>query len=111
MYMILHFVLFITALYGSDYLLPFITIKEGLVGLIVTAVLLYLSNHVVIPILRLLTFPINILTFGFSSTVIATLVTYFTLKLNPYLEYMGFLSLVIFIMLLNCIWWILSKVV
>ena len=111
--MIIKFILFVLALYLTEYILPIlkigVTISEGYRGLIITAVIFYICNYIVIPILRVLTFPITIITFGLSSTLIGMLVFYFSLKINPYLSYTSVWSLLGFIIILNIIWWIINK--
>ncbi len=114
--MIKHFLLFVLALWISDYALSFITINYNdyahlYEGLFATALILYVCNYIVIPILRILTFPITLITFGVSSTILGSVVTYYSLKLNPYLSYTSIWGLLAFVILLNAIWWILSKIV
>lgn len=112
--MLIKFLIFTISLFTADYLMPNITIHASDIqshykGLLITAIILYVSNHIVTPILRALTFPITIITFGISSTLIGILVMYISLKINPYIEYTNFTTMILFIILVNVIWWILDK--
>ncbi len=113
--MLIKFLLFTISLFIVDYLVPSITIHASTTathykGLFITAIILYIANHIVTPILRVLTFPITIITFGVSSTLISVLVMYISLKINPYVEYSSFTIMILFIILVNVLWWILDKV-
>ena len=112
--MLIRFLIFTISLFIADYLVPSITIHASTMsshykGLLITAFILYVANHIITPILKVLTFPINIITFGVSSTLISVLIMYISLKINPYIEYSSFAAMIIFIILLNIIWWILDK--
>ena len=112
--MLIRFLIFTISLFIADYLVPSITIHASTMsshykGLLITAFILYVANHIVTPILKVLTFPITIITFGISSTLIGFLVIYFSLKLNPYIEYASIASMIVFIIFVNVLWWILDK--
>ena len=113
--MLIKFLLFTISLFIADYLVPSITIHASTMsshykGLLITAFILYVANHIVTPILRALTFPITIVTFGVSSTLISVFIMYISLKVNPYIEYSSFIAMILFIIVVNVIWWILDKI-
>ncbi|MEK7165614.1 MAG: phage holin family protein [Patescibacteria group bacterium] len=65
---------------------PAIEIKEGLVGVLVGAGVLMLLQVLLKPILKLLFFPLNALTFGLFSLVINSAIFYLFYRLTPALS-------------------------
>ncbi len=83
------------AVAGAAYLLPGVTV-DGFLSAILVGVLLALANATVGLILRILTFPINILTLGLMSFIITVLMVLLVDSLMDSFNTNGFFSALIF---------------
>ena len=72
MKIIIHWLILSGAVYGLGYLLPGINIAPWWVALLVGAVLIFI-NIIVRPIIKILTLPINLITFGLFSIALNVL--------------------------------------
>ncbi len=76
MKIILHWIIISAAVYGLAYFIPNITISIWWIALIIGAIL-YFIHQIVKPIIKILTLPINLITFGLFSIVLNVLFFWF----------------------------------
>jgi putative membrane protein len=76
MKIILHWIIISATVYGLAYFVPNISISIWWVALIIGAIL-YFIHQIVKPIIKILTLPINLLTFGLFSIVLNVLFFWF----------------------------------
>jgi len=87
----------------SDFFIPGIRV-EGIVEAIIFAVVLSFLNRIIKPILVVLTLPITILTLGFFYLIINVLMVYLAAWIvSPGFEVSGFLSALLFSILLSIV--------
>lgn len=86
----------------AAYLLPGVNV-DNFLSAIIAAILIALANATIGTILRLLTFPINFLTLGLMSFIITVLMVLLVDSLMPSFNTSGFLSAVIFALVLAVI--------
>jgi putative membrane protein len=77
------------------WLVPDVDIDGGVFGVLVAAAIFGLVNVVVGPVLRLLTLPITLLTFGLFSLVVNGLLLALTAGLTSYLDVGGLLQTIV----------------
>jgi putative membrane protein len=77
------------------WLVPDVDIKGGLFGLLVAAAIFGLVNAVVGPVLRLLSLPITMVTFGLFSLVVNGLLLALTAGLSSYLDVGGLFQTIV----------------
>ena len=95
----------------AAYLLPGVSV-EGFWSAIIAGVLIALANATIGTILRILTFPINFLTLGLMSFIITVLMVLLVDNLMDSFNTNGFLSALLFALLLsvlNMIFWAVSS--
>lgn len=80
----------LVALFGTVQILPGLTYLGGLRGLFVSALGLMLINIVIVPLLKLMFLPLNLLTFGLFTWVINVLALYILTSVLPYLKLTSF---------------------
>ena len=93
----------------AAYLLPGVSV-EGFWSAIIAGVLIALANATIGTILRILTFPINFLTLGLMSFVITVLMVLLVDNLMDSFNTNGFLSALLFALLLSVLNMIFSAV-
>jgi len=93
----------------AAYLLPGVSV-EGFWSAIIAGVLIALANATIGTILRILTFPINFLTLGLMSFVITVLMVLLVDNLMDSFNTNGFLSALLFALLLSVLNMIFSSV-
>ena len=93
----------------TGYLLPGVKI-EGFFVALVTALVLGLLNAVVKPILFILTLPINILTLGLFTFVLNALIIMLVSAIVPGFKVNGFLSALLFSLVLTIINFVLNPI-
>ena len=93
----------------AAYLLPGVSV-EGFWSAIIAGVLIALANATIGTILRILTFPINFLTLGLMSFVITVLMVLLVDNLMDSFNTNGFLSALLFALLLSVLNMIFSTV-
>lgn len=86
----------------AAYLLPGVTV-DGFISAIIAAVLIALANATIGTILRLLTFPVNILTLGIMSFIITVLMVLLVDSLMSGFNTNGFFSAMLFAIVLALI--------
>lgn len=90
------------AVFAAAYLLPGASV-DGFGAALVTAIVLGITNAVLKPILKLLTLPITIMTLGLFSLVINALIVMLVAYLVPGFAVDGFLTALLFSLLLSLI--------
>lgn len=93
----------------AAYLLPGVSV-EGFWSAIIAGVLIALANATIGTILRILTFPINFLTLGLMSFIITVLMVLLVDNLMDSFNTNGFLSALLFALLLSVLNMIFSAV-
>ena len=86
----------------AAYFLPGVTV-DGFLSAIIAAILIALANATIGTILRLLTFPVNILTLGIMSFIITVLMVLLVDSLMSGFNTSGFFSAMIFAIVLALI--------
>ena len=86
----------------AAYFLPGVTV-DGFLSAIIAAILIALANATIGTILRLLTFPVNILTLGIMSFIITVLMVLLVDSLMSGFDTSGFFSAMIFAIVLALI--------
>jgi putative membrane protein len=95
----------------AAYLIPGATV-DGYLTAIIVAVVLAIVNATIVPILQVLTLPLNILTLGLVSLIINVLMVLLVAKLVPGFEISGFWVALVFavvLALVNMVLWISTK--
>lgn len=67
----------------SNYLVPSLIIQNGLLGYTKSVLVLAIINPILKPLLKLIFFPLNLLTLGFFSLIIELILVYFLSLLVP----------------------------
>lgn len=105
--MVLKIVLKITvnaaALYAASLLIDGVTMERDIAALAFAGLLLWLGNIVVRPILKLLTFPLLLVTFGLFNLVINVFIIWGVDFLIPQLEISGIVPLLLTTLLISVI--------
>lgn len=110
MKLLLKFVLFAVAVYVTAYFVPGIAVV-GIKGAIITSVVLGLLNTFVKPFVKLLSFPVNLLTLGLFTIVINALMVLLCEMFVPdSLLVLDFVSALIYGVALAVVSWILNFV-
>ena len=86
----------------SSYVIPGVSVSGFFVAVVVS-VILAVVNAIVYPIVSFLTLPINVLTLGLFSFVITALMVMLTATLVPGFEVTGFVSALIFGVVLSLV--------
>lgn len=107
---IFRFILFVVAVYAAAYFVPGIAVV-GLRGALITSVVLGLLNTFVKPFVKILTFPVNMLTLGLFTIVINALMVILCEMFVPdSIVVMGFMPALIYGVVLVVVSWILNFV-
>lgn len=80
----------VVAVYGASTLIPGFTYMDGYKGLILGALGLMVVNLAIVPLLKIMFLPLNLLTFGFFTWVINVIALYILTSVLPYLKLMPF---------------------
>ncbi len=99
--MLIHFIATFLAILVGAYLIPGVSMT--LVSALVLAVLLGVINIFLKPIIKVLTLPINILTFGLFSIVVNALILLGLAKIIPHFGLAGFWIACLFAVLISII--------
>ncbi|MEO6204170.1 MAG: phage holin family protein [Mycobacteriales bacterium] len=92
------------------YLLPGVDVREGVVNYLVIAVIFGLVNAFIGPILRLLSFPITMLTLGLFRLVINAALVGITAWLTSRLQVDGFVTAVLAALIISAVTWVADQV-
>ncbi len=92
-------------------LLPSVDIKGGFFGLIGVALIFGLVNALIGPILRLLSLPLNIITFGLFSLIVNGVLLAITAGISNNLDVGGFFSVVLAALVISLLTTILAVLV
>lgn len=107
---IFRFILFVVAVYAAAYFVPGIAVV-GLRGALITSVVLGLLNTFVKPFVKILTFPVNMLTLGLFTIVINSLMVILCEMFVPdSIVVMGFMPALIYGVVLVVVSWVLNFV-
>ncbi|MBE6311161.1 MAG: phage holin family protein [Bacteroidales bacterium] len=107
---IFRFILFVVAVYAAAYFVPGIAVV-GLRGALITSVVLGLLNTFVKPFVKILTFPVNMLTLGLFTIVINALMVILCEMFVPdSIVVMGFMPALIYGVVLVVVSWVLNFV-
>ena len=87
-------------------LLPGVDVREGLVNYLVIAVIFGIVNALVGPVLRLVTFPLTLVTLGLFRLVVNAALLGITALLTVRLEIDGFLTALVASLLISAITWV-----
>jgi putative membrane protein len=99
MTVILNLLLSAIAIAIASYLIPGARV-DGYMTAIIVAVVLAIVNATIVPVLQVLTLPLNILTLGFFSLIINVLMVLLVARLVPGFEVNGFWVALIFAVVL-----------
>lgn len=78
------------AVYGTSFVVSGFTYQDGLKGLVLGAIGLMVVNLAIVPLLKIMFLPLNLLTFGFFTWVINVIALYVLTTVLPYLKLMPF---------------------
>ncbi len=78
-----HFLRSLVALYITSQLLPAVAILDGIRGLVISAVAFMVADILLIPLLRVLFLPLNLLTLGLFAWLTNVLALYFLVNVVP----------------------------
>jgi putative membrane protein len=106
---ILKLLLSAVAVYIADYLIDGVSISSLTTTLIV-AIVLGLLNAIVKPILVILTIPVTILTLGLFLLVINVIIVYIAAALVPGFAVDGFISALLFSIVVSLVTWLLDSI-
>jgi putative membrane protein len=106
---ILKLLLSAVAVYIADYLIDGVTINSLTTTLIV-AIVLGLLNAIVKPLLVILTIPVTILTLGLFLLVINVIIVYIAAALVPGFAVAGFISALLFSIVVSLVAWLLDAI-
>jgi putative membrane protein len=106
---ILKLLLSAVAVYIADYLIDGVSISSLTTTLIV-AIVLGLLNAIVKPILVILTIPVTILTLGLFLLVINVIIVYIAAALIPGFAVAGFISALLFSIVVSLVTWLLDTI-
>jgi putative membrane protein len=106
---ILKLLLSAVAVYIADYLIDGVSISSLTTTLIV-AIVLGLLNAIVKPILVILTIPVTILTLGLFLLVINVIIVYIAAALIPGFAVAGFISALLFSIVVSLVTWLLDAI-
>jgi putative membrane protein len=106
---ILKLLLSAVAVYIADYLIDGVTINSLTTTLIV-AIVLGLLNAIVKPLLVILTIPVTILTLGLFLLVINVIIVYIAAALVPGFAVTGFISALLFSIVVSLVTWLLDTI-
>ena len=107
---IIKFILFAVAVYLAAYFVPGIAVV-GIKGALITSVVLGLLNTFVKPFVKILTFPVNMLTLGLFTIVINALMVMLCEMFVPEsLVVTGFVPALIYVVVLVVVSWVLNFV-
>lgn len=99
--LLLHWVLLAVVLAVVAYAVPAVEVNGGLWGLVVTAAVFGLVNAIVGPVLRLLTLPVTLVTFGLFALVVNGVLLALAAGLSDHLDVGGPLSTVVAALLIS----------
>ncbi|MFA4818152.1 MAG: phage holin family protein [Parcubacteria group bacterium] len=108
MRLIIKWIVMAASILAAAYFIPGVTV-DGLKTALILAVVLGLINLIIKPILILITLPVNILTLGLFTFVINALLIMLASSIVKGFEVDGFLTALIFGIILSAINFILSK--
>lgn len=107
---IFRFILFVIAVYTAAYFVPGIAVV-GIKGALITSVVLGLLNTFVKPFVKILTFPVNMLTLGLFTIVINALMVMLCEMFVPdSIVVTGFVPALIYGVVLVVVSWVLNFV-
>jgi putative membrane protein len=106
---ILKLLLSAVAVYIADYLIDGVSINSLTTTLIV-AIVLGLLNAIVKPLLVILTIPVTILTLGLFLLVINVIIVYLAAALVPGFAVAGFISALLFSIVVSLVTWLLDAI-
>lgn len=81
-----HFFITVAALWGTSQLLPGLSISGGWQGLFASSIAFMLINILVVPLLKILLLPLNILTLGFFTWASNILALYVLVSIVPHIK-------------------------
>lgn len=110
MRILIHWLVSAVAIAITAYLLPGVQIS-GFAAALILAVVLGLINAILRPILLLLTLPINVVTLGLFTLVINALLVLLADSIVPGFEVSGFITALIFAVILTLVRGILGAIV
>jgi putative membrane protein len=88
---------------------PDVEVAGGAVGLVVVSAIFGLVNAFLGPLLRLLTLPLTLMTFGLFALVVNGLLLAITAGLSDYLDVGGFLQTVLAAFLISVLSWVIHR--
>lgn len=109
MRIILHWLILSAAVYGLGYFLPGINVAPWWVALIVGAVLAFI-NAIVKPVIKILTIPINLITFGLFSIALNVLFFWFPSTIISGFDVITWKDAIIGAIAVSLINWISDKI-
>lgn len=96
------------AIYLAVYLVPGVTLAGGWKTLLIAGLVLSLINALITPVLRLISLPFIIITFGLFSLVINILAVWLLTKFIPQISISGVWAFVLTTFIVGVINWIVS---
>lgn len=108
MFLIIRLLVNSIAVFVASYITPGVEVKSFVISVIV-AIILGVLNAFLKPILILLTLPITILTLGLFTLVINTLIVLLASAIVPGFRVSGFVTALIFSLVLSLVSWFLSS--
>lgn len=106
---IVELILLSGGLYGLEKLLPGISIPGEMYYFVIGGAVLLILYELVKPILKLITFPINLITFGLFGSVMMVVLIYLIAQVSGFVVYDSKTSLIIFSIILGFYSTIVSK--
>lgn len=85
-----HFLINLGALWATTQILPAIQLTGGVRGLLIGALAFMIANILLVPILKILLLPLNLLTLGLFAWLGNVLALYFLVNVIPYFEVGGY---------------------
>lgn len=81
-----HFLINLGALWTTTQILPAISLTGGVLGLLIGALAFMIANILLVPILKILLLPLNLLTLGLFAWLSNVLALYFLVNVVPYFK-------------------------
>jgi putative membrane protein len=100
----------IAAIFLLDAILPAQVTYDGIVAVLTAGVILWLINTLVRPVLKLLTLPLTVLTFGLFSLILNTLLVMLADYLLPGISFGGFWPSFLLALLVSLVQVALNKI-
>lgn len=81
-----HYLINLTALWATTQIIPALVIEGGIRGLLIGSLAFMAANIFLVPLLKILLLPLNLLTLGLFAWLSNVLVLYFLVTVLPYLK-------------------------